>query len=446
MRKFLSGVLASGLMLLTFPAMAAYATDAGDEEVAPAVAVAADPPVTEPAPDPEPATEPAPADEPKPVEKAQPDTVGRPSPPVDDKVWVDVCKYVGTPGDDERLKDGKNPIRVSYKAAEAPEVGAWFNDAHGRSYVVAVVDKDAPDTDRSACPAPDTFKPYLAHRDWLVPAEVGNPNGKKVDATFFPQPSLVGAIPCGRWAQKDTYGIDNKADEAILNSLGDLLEWVKGHPEDSAIYKTHVFVYGGDCPPPQPDPKVVTDYGDWVDGEWVCGDTTVEQTRKAWTITTPYKLVDGKWVLDPDNATRTDMPDETQTRDLTDDEQRKVCDMPKVPDPTVEYGEWGDGTPTCKKPSVTVERTVTTTYYGWEWVGFGGEYEGTVVDGWLRTEEFEVTTDTKTVRLDKGVDCSPDETDTLAFTGGGDSPLGPLGLAGLLTGILLLMASRARRA
>lgn len=49
-----------------------------------------------------------------------------------DKRWV--CKYVGTPGEDERLKDGKNPISVDSSAT----VGTYFNDAQGRSYVLAV--------------------------------------------------------------------------------------------------------------------------------------------------------------------------------------------------------------------------------------------------------------------------------------------------------------------
>jgi len=74
------------------------------------------------------------------------------NPPEDRKVFV--CKYVGKPGVDERLKDGKNPISVSSNAT----VGTWFNDAQGRSYVLAVDDGDPgpqDDPDVSACPAPD---------------------------------------------------------------------------------------------------------------------------------------------------------------------------------------------------------------------------------------------------------------------------------------------------
>lgn len=49
----------------------------------------------------------------------------------DPKVWV--CKYSGTPGN-EFLKPGNNPIVVSSNAT----VGSSFNDAQGRSYVLAL--------------------------------------------------------------------------------------------------------------------------------------------------------------------------------------------------------------------------------------------------------------------------------------------------------------------
>ncbi len=56
-----------------------------------------------------------------------------------------VCKYVGTPGVDERLKDGKQPIEVSRSAIKdnfanhVVLIGGTFSDAHGRSYVVGYV-------------------------------------------------------------------------------------------------------------------------------------------------------------------------------------------------------------------------------------------------------------------------------------------------------------------
>jgi hypothetical protein len=67
--------------------------------------------------------------------------------------WVYVCKYVGTPGEDERLQTGQNPILVSINAVEAPIViGAPFNDAQGRSVVIGY---GQPGGGQDGEPAPD---------------------------------------------------------------------------------------------------------------------------------------------------------------------------------------------------------------------------------------------------------------------------------------------------
>src|SRR6187549_1425880 len=68
-----------------------------------------------------------------------------------DKVFV--CKYEGTPGVDERLQSGNNPIDVDYKAGREP--GGYFNDAQGRSYVLAY-DTGQPEPSVNDCPPPDT--------------------------------------------------------------------------------------------------------------------------------------------------------------------------------------------------------------------------------------------------------------------------------------------------
>lgn len=68
----------------------------------------------------------------------------------DGKVYV--CKYVGTPGDDERLQTGQNPIEVSVNAIPGDVViGAYFADAQGRSFVLASVPQD-PEPSASDCP------------------------------------------------------------------------------------------------------------------------------------------------------------------------------------------------------------------------------------------------------------------------------------------------------
>jgi len=68
----------------------------------------------------------------------------------DGKVFV--CKYVGTPGVDEHLQTGQNPIDVSINAIQDFQgVGSYFEDAHGRSYVLAL-DVGQPEPDVSECP------------------------------------------------------------------------------------------------------------------------------------------------------------------------------------------------------------------------------------------------------------------------------------------------------
>ncbi|QQS20036.1 hypothetical protein IPL85_01080 [Candidatus Saccharibacteria bacterium] len=66
---------------------------------------------------------------------------------------VFVCKYVGTPGVNERLQTGQNPISVSTNAIQNYQgVGSFFSDAQGRSYVLAE-DNHQPDPSVTLCPA-----------------------------------------------------------------------------------------------------------------------------------------------------------------------------------------------------------------------------------------------------------------------------------------------------
>ena len=68
---------------------------------------------------------------------------------------VFVCKYVGTPGVDERLQTGQNPISVSVNAIPLGDVrvGSEFADAQGRSLVIAF-DTGQPEPSPDACPQP----------------------------------------------------------------------------------------------------------------------------------------------------------------------------------------------------------------------------------------------------------------------------------------------------
>lgn len=137
-------------------------------------------------------------------------------PPNDPKVWV--CKYVGTPGIDEVLKSGKNPIEVSVSslpgAVGTPAIGQSFSDAQERSFVVAIspvaVEPTAadcqapvvPDTDVTA--QPPTVDPATCAADGVLrmPTTAGitytqspvgsGPGSYTVSATADPGFRLVG--------------------------------------------------------------------------------------------------------------------------------------------------------------------------------------------------------------------------------------------------------------
>ena len=108
--------------------------------------------------------------------------------------------------------------------------------------------------------------------------------------------------------------------------------WTTDHTLDRSwkLVGADEFETDGDRIPCSGQPEDHTT--EWVDGEFDCADTTVEQTRTV----TPYVL-DGnfEWVFDEAHATT-----ETRTRDLTGSEQFP-CDIPTSPiraipvDPTV---------------------------------------------------------------------------------------------------------------
>lgn len=92
------------------------------------------------------------------------------------------------------------------------------------------------------------FQSYTTSALWLIPASWPSDVTPYYDQLIFPQDRInnVSEIPCERWAQSDTYLIENSSDEAIWNGLGDVLD----QGEDSAIYQSHEFIYGGDCETP----------------------------------------------------------------------------------------------------------------------------------------------------------------------------------------------------
>lgn len=125
------------------------------------------------------------------------------------------------------------------------------------------------------------------------------------------------------------------------------------------------------CKPEIPEPKVT--YTEWVDGEWVCGDSEVTQTRTK--TTTPYKVVLVKgstWevVEDTENVTTTV---ETRTRALTE-EEIESCEVPPTtpPSPTPTPTPSATPTPTAT-PTATITKLPNTgsDSAGLVWLGAG---------------------------------------------------------------------------
>jgi hypothetical protein len=105
------------------------------------------------------------------------------------KVWV--CKYVRTPGDDEVLKAGKNPIEVNGHSVDQDKdgeifVGDQFADAQGRSIVVQIGGEDPGAGACSPTPPPTT------------PPTTAPPTGGKTPGAVAPRTGGEGGdVPVG---------------------------------------------------------------------------------------------------------------------------------------------------------------------------------------------------------------------------------------------------------
>ena len=273
-----------------------------------------------------------------------------------DKVYV--CKYVGTPNVDERLKDGKNPISVSVSAlANFTGLGSFFNDAQGRSVAIAWDNGDKQVPPVSMCPTPQTpvattptpAAPVPTQPSCQAPGSLTLVNTD--DYTWSTNPSS-NISNVGPGTYQITATIRNDVDKVFTTNLS-----------KTVVFNNVVVLAqlsGQSCPPA---PKV--DYSNWSYGIVDCSALKATQTRIKTTTPYVWSSLFHKWVLDPFHTTITT---ETQQRDLTSTE-RMLC-TPKPKD-TVTYGEWTDGTFQCGDTTVDRTREVTTTKYTWngsEWV------------------------------------------------------------------------------
>lgn len=151
-----------------------------------------------------------------------------------EKVYV--CKYVGTPGVDETLQTGNNPIEVSVNAIpgwDGTTIPFPFTDAQGNSVVIAFSDGpgsgQGDEPDRSDCPTPDP-EPEVVVPDvdyvtaaWLVPGGPGSiwePDQTLVTSMETDEPSL-GALDSYPFAECSYYQIDVYVDNEITDELLD---------------------------------------------------------------------------------------------------------------------------------------------------------------------------------------------------------------------------------
>jgi len=146
-------------------------------------------------------------------------SVAKPTAPT--KVYI--CKYVGTPGVNETLQTGQNPIDTSVNAVKEDPivVGSFFNDQQGRSYVLAF-DTGQPKPPRSACPnsgGSSSSPPVSSSSFGISASESSNPATTTATVTEA-GPSSAGAAPTGAAAGLHTPVTGNSAIGAALMALG----------------------------------------------------------------------------------------------------------------------------------------------------------------------------------------------------------------------------------
>lgn len=103
---------------------------------------------------------------------------------------VYVCKYVGTPGVDERLQTGQNPIEVSINAIPGwpVAIGSYFADQQGRSFVLGFVPM-VPEPTIADCPTPEPT-PTATQEPTVTPTEEPTPTATQ-EPTQQPTPTAT---------------------------------------------------------------------------------------------------------------------------------------------------------------------------------------------------------------------------------------------------------------
>jgi hypothetical protein len=122
------------------------------------------------------------------------DASHKPPPPPTLKDWV--CKYVGTPGVNERLKHGNDGlVWVSTSATQ----GNYFDDGQNRSYVLLKNAPQDPKPDASQCPQPSNDW-ATADVQWIEPScENGNQADYATSGDHVTWSVVSGSATPGSW-------------------------------------------------------------------------------------------------------------------------------------------------------------------------------------------------------------------------------------------------------
>ena len=187
---------------------------------------------------------------------------------------------------------------------------------------------------------------------------------------------------------------------------------------------------GGDCAktkPVQPDPLVGEETQSLAP---VCvtppnGTATVDNQKRTWSQNYIFDEKSWTWVLG--EKVFTDWATVS-----TDTVNLDSCIPPKpdIPDPTVTFveGVWGEGTPTCEVPEVTVTRTNETITTVHDWVWSEGSWRGVSTSSSTKADETKVLAYSGAACVTEvtptpeptvvAADIQPLSTERLAVTGG----------------------------
>lgn len=248
------------------------------------------------------------------------------------------------------------------------------------------------------------------------------------------------------WSSKIASGPGSQSQPVPLSQFGTIwpdnhfisLGFHLGSTNDSDTFSTVTAATGcvsANFVPTKPDTKVETT--EWVDGEFSCGDTTVDQTR---TVTRTEYIWDAiTRAFLPNGATSSEV--EHQTRDLTS-EETTVCPVVAEPLPPTFDDKCGINQDVTNVPDNTTEVTYTKTVDGNTVTVTATANEGfyfpeDTVTSWSHT----FTDDDCPITV---VDTQP-KPGNLATTGIEVYTILALGASGLIAGLILLLGGLYRR-